>query len=191
MKTLNSWLKAGRRTGLERFNIFVGGFLYISEGDVAAFRVQLTTLPDWMKQVEITLLEALGPRIAVEFWSQKIKDKFAHIHMDNLAAVFSLARNSSKNFYVAQVSRSFHDCTSQWGIEWYVSWISTLRNIADVLTRRERLSLLEAAFQGVPVFDIPQSFLIEHEFLWGDYEFRRVPRATLLEGGDFTAPGRT
>eukprot|EP00392_Amoebophrya_sp_AT5.2_P012951 g13058.t1 len=68
-------------------------------------------------------------------------------HIDNSGAVYSLAKNSSSCHVCQNIGASFIQFSIRYHYKYWLCWVSTKRNIADVLTRMERQSLLLSYFK--------------------------------------------
>eukprot|EP00392_Amoebophrya_sp_AT5.2_P002923 g2928.t1 len=130
------WARAaGRPVDLTPFSVRIGGFLNLAPTEERAFSCTLTTVPDWVSDVNIGVLEALAARVFVDHFAKYLSNKLLALHVDNLGDVFSLCRNSSRNVTIQRVCTAYHRVLEENQIGTCVTWISTKRNIADVLTR--------------------------------------------------------
>ncbi|CAD7953784.1 unnamed protein product, partial [Amoebophrya sp. A25] len=60
-----------------------------------------------------------------------------------IGAVYALGRCSSRCATTQRIAASFTKFSVHHGLSFYVAaWVSTKRNVADVMTRLERLQLL-------------------------------------------------
>jgi hypothetical protein len=162
------WARAaGRQVDLTPFNVRIGGFLNLAPACELAFSCTLKTVPDWVSDVNIGVLEALAARVFVDLYAKRLSNKFLILHVDNLGDVFSLCRNSSRNVTIQRVCTAYHRVIEENQIGTYVTWISTKRNIADVLTRESRTRVLAERFKGLEVQQLPDSVLNDPR-VWGE-----------------------
>eukprot|EP00392_Amoebophrya_sp_AT5.2_P015711 g15927.t1 len=162
------WARAaGRPVDLTPFNVRIGGFLNLAPADEMAFSCTLTTVPHWVRDVSIGVLEALAARVFVDFFKEHLKKKFLVLHVDNLGDVFSLCRNSSRSVTIQRVRTAYHRVLEENNIGTHVTWVSTKRNIADVLTRASRTKVLQERFGHLKVQQLQESVPNDPR-VWGE-----------------------
>eukprot|EP00392_Amoebophrya_sp_AT5.2_P001662 g1664.t1 len=162
------WARAaGRPVDLTPFNVRIGGFLNLAPAEEMAFSCTLTTVPHWVVDVNIGVLEALAARVFVDFFKEHLNKKLLVLHVDNLGDVFSLCRNSSRSATIQRVCTAYHRVLEENSIGTYVTWVSTKRNIADVLTRASRTRVLRERFRHLKVQQLRDSVLNDPR-VWGE-----------------------
>eukprot|EP00392_Amoebophrya_sp_AT5.2_P009704 g9732.t1 len=82
------WARAaGRPVDLTPFNVRIGGFLNLAPAEERAFSCTLTTVPDWVSDVNIGVLEALAARVFVDHFAQYLSNKLldqGNLHLGSI-----------------------------------------------------------------------------------------------------------
>jgi hypothetical protein len=165
VRELNAVLGRGQRRDLDRFNIFIGGMLVRQDGTSEAFRTQLTRLPPDSDSCHIGVIETLAVRAAASVFRKDLAHAYSIFHVDNLGAVHCLVKNSSSCRFCQSIGGSFSKFMMKNKFKFWIAWISTLRNLSDVLTRSERFQLILDYFPNTVFRPFDQNAALR-AFLW-------------------------
>lgn len=162
---VNKALKAGRRSDLGRYGMWIGGFVARPDGSSRAFSIHVTRVPPHVDRLHIGILESLAARTALHIFQDDAKRYFTVYHIDNSGAVFALSKNASSCTISQSIGASFIEFCIKRGLRYWICWISSGRNVSDVLTRMERQDLLKRYFPDceASVLDISSAC---RSFLW-------------------------
>ncbi|CAD7951670.1 unnamed protein product [Amoebophrya sp. A25] len=164
---LRDAIAAGQRSDLDQFSLNIGGFLFLSDATQIAFSGVVRSIPCWVAKLDIGVLETFAARVARDFFRDHLRGKSVVLHCDNVGAVYALGRCSSRCATTQRIAAAFAKFSVQHGLSFYVAWVSTMRNIADVMTRLERLRLLREHFPRARYIVLGSDALSAGE-LWGD-----------------------
>ena len=164
---LSRKLSQGIREGLEEHNIHIGGILLLPNEAPMAFTCKLTKLPKFVTRIHIGVLELVAVKVAQEIFSTYLHNKLVIAHVDNLGDVFGLAANSIRCDISQRISLAFHKYNYENDFCFYITWICSSRNVADVLTREKRSKILREAFPDARVRVLGEDFVCSQGSYWG------------------------
>eukprot|EP00392_Amoebophrya_sp_AT5.2_P009245 g9273.t1 len=151
MQGLNEKLRKGEHDAIKDHDAWIGGVIVLPDGRRRAFRIQVCRLPKHVNYCHIGVLEFFALRVATRIFSREMKTHYTVAHIDNLANVYISIRGASTCSVTQNLCASWvEECTSQ-DMATYSSWVSTIRNVADVLTRAERFEIILKVFPGIVV----------------------------------------
>eukprot|EP00392_Amoebophrya_sp_AT5.2_P017426 g17781.t1 len=151
MQALNEKLRRGDHGAIKAHGAWIGGVIVLPCGKRRAFRIQVTSLPKHVNYCHIGILEFFALRVATRIFSREMKCHYTVAHIDNLANVYISIRGTSTCSVTQNLCASWvEECIAQ-NLATYSSWISTIRNVSDVLTRAERFEIILKVFSGIQV----------------------------------------
>eukprot|EP00392_Amoebophrya_sp_AT5.2_P008920 g8948.t1 len=160
MQGISEKLRKGDHGAIKDHDAWIGGVIVLPDGRRRAFRIQVTALPRHVNYCHIGVLEFLALRVATRIFSREMKSHYTVAHIDNLANVYISIRGTSTCSVTQNLCAAWiEECIAQ-QLATYSSWISTIRNVSDVLTRKERFEIILRVFPA-PSDQFARDFVCE------------------------------
>lgn len=148
-----SSLPLGPGSVVAEHDVRLGGFA-LTRDKVYFFSFIFLKMPVWflaekpgIDSFEILASEMLMLLLAQYLSPERLANGDFTVHVDNSPAVYALVKEDAKSPLLATLARNHSETLRENSRSSYITWVSSGRNLADVLTRDDRRQLFDEALR--------------------------------------------